>query len=92
MQTKMQINSVEDETAWFNFGDEAEQTFYSFEKSELGLSYNDNFPTQYKIAGMSIFRDGDLHVVARETYDTFALLGDIGGVNEIIYLLGVFLC
>ena len=66
--------------------------FYSFEKSELGLSYNDNFPTQYKIAGMSIFRDGDLHVVARETYDTFALLGDIGGVNEIIYLLGVFLC
>ena len=56
------------------------------------MSYNDNFPSFYKIAGMSIFRDGDLHVVARETYDAFALFGDIGGVNEIIYLLGVFLC
>ena len=31
-------------------------------------------------------------MVARETYDAFALFGDIGGVNEIIYLLGVFLC
>jgi hypothetical protein len=41
---------------------------------------------------MTLFRDDKLYVIARETYDAFALFSDIGGVNEIVMIIGIFAC
>lgn len=41
MKSRLKINSVEDETSLFNFGEEVDNMFYSIERTELGLSYYD---------------------------------------------------
>lgn len=71
MKTFLRMQMVEDETSLFNYGQEKELDFYSFNKERLELSYNDEFPSAYKIAGLTIFRDFDLRITSRATYDMF---------------------
>jgi hypothetical protein len=93
MPTYVRINQVEDETQYFNSGNEAQQSYFSFEKGESGLqlSYQDTFPTDYKIAGFTVFRDLNLYITSRETYDIFNFCGDLGGLNEVLLLLGTII-
>jgi hypothetical protein len=55
------------------------------------LSYSDNFPEYYKIAGVSVFLDFDLHSTSRSLYSLFDFFGDLGGLNEILFLIGVYI-
>ena len=64
------------------------RTFFSYELSQLGLSYVDDFTTKYKIAGFSVFRHFDQRVYGRATYDFLAFLGDVGGLEGITLLIG----
>ena len=40
---------------------------------------------------MSLFRNLDLEVTNRQTYDLLQFLGDIGGLNSILMALGTLL-
>ena len=91
MQTNLRMNLVEDQTDYVNYGAEVERQFYSFEPAELGLSYSDDFPAHYKIAGFTIFRDFDLYITSRSTYGLFHYFGDLGGLNEVLILFGTLI-
>ena len=54
----------------------------------MGISYENVFPSYYKIAGFSVFRHLDRVVIQRETYDILALFGDIGGLEAITLVIG----
>ena len=57
----------------------------------LGLSYEDNYPLNYKIAGMSFYRNANRVDINRQTYDILNFLGDIGGLDSILLLIGFML-
>jgi len=79
---------VEDETDYLDIGFSKMREFFSFSLHNLDLSYQDTFPSKYKIAGFSVFRHLDVTVYNRSTYDVLACLGDIGGLEGIILILG----
>jgi hypothetical protein len=59
--------------------------------SALGLSYSDNFEGYYKIAGFSVNRNLNKQVIQRSVYDFLNFLGDVGGLDGIMLLLGALL-
>jgi len=50
----------------------------------LGLSFADNWPEYFKLAGTTIFRSTDVEQMDRTTYDFLNYLGDIGGLQGIL--------
>ena len=57
--------------------------------TEFGLSYKDDFEAgKQKIAGLSIYRSLNKTVIQRSTYDLLAFLGDVGGLEAIVMILG----
>jgi hypothetical protein len=63
--------------------------FFSFEPTGLGLSFQNDFESgDYKIIGFSIYRSLNKTVIYRSTYDLLAFLGDVGGLEAIIVVLG----
>jgi hypothetical protein len=57
--------------------------------TEFGLSYQDDFEAgTQKIAGFSIYRSLNKTVIQRSTYDLLAFLGDVGGLEAIIMIIG----
>jgi hypothetical protein len=49
------------------------------------------FPTKYKISGIGIRRNVNLRIVHRSTYDLLNFLGDVGGLDGILFLIGSLL-
>jgi hypothetical protein len=81
--------SVVDEIKYLHIGLDEVREFFSFAPTDLGLSYVDNFEGgRYKIAGFTIFRSLNKTVTHRSTYDLLAFLGDVGGLEAIIIVLG----
>ena len=54
----------------------------------LAMSYADDFAVRYKIAGLTIFRELDLEVIGRSTYDFLSFLGDVGGLDGVLIIVG----
>jgi len=52
------------------------------------MSYSNDFDEGYKIAGFSVLRHFDKMIYGRQTYDILACLGDVGGLEGIILLIG----
>ena len=50
-------HKVEDETAWFNVGDEVESDYFTLENINLGMSYSNDIEDYFKIAGLTFFHD-----------------------------------
>jgi hypothetical protein len=88
MQTYIENNHVEDEIRYLDLGIQEARDFFQYTLTNLNLSYLDNFKTNYKIAGFSVFRKFDSIVFSRATYDILAFLGDVGGLEGIVLLLG----
>ena len=89
MQLQVEQKVVEDEIKYLNIGQEDHKEFFSFEPTQLGLSFRDNWESKaYKIAGFTIYRSLHLTVYNRETYDLLAFLGDVGGLEGIIIIMG----
>lgn len=81
--------SVVDEIKYLYIGADEVREFFSFEPTALGLSYVDNYEGgRYKVAGFTIFRSLSKTVISRSTYDLLAFLGDVGGLEAIIIVLG----
>ena len=62
-KTFIQNNRVEDETTFFQFGDDEAMDFHSLQIEGLGLSYADQYPEYYKIAGFTVFRSFSLNII-----------------------------
>jgi hypothetical protein len=57
----------------------------------LALSYSDDFEGYYKIAGFTLFRNEDRIKISRETYDFLTMIGDVGGLFDGLYLIGLMI-
>ena len=88
MKTYIETNEVQDEIQYLDLGFEEERGFFQYTIESLGLSYVDQFPHNYKFAGFSIMRNLDAVQYDRSTYDLLACIGDIGGLEAIILLIG----
>ena len=87
-QTYIKSHFVSDEIYYLDVGAEIERDFFSFDITNLQMSYADDFEATYKIAGMTIFRELDLEVTKRTTYDFLSFLGDVGGLDGILIIVG----
>lgn len=65
-----------------------EREFFSYMMQPLEISYSANITGRYKIAGFTVFRDLNLRVINRTTYDFLNFLGDVGGLDGILLLFG----
>ena len=91
MKTFIEHNEVDDEIKYLDINDSEKRDFFSYSMETLSLSYIDQFPHNYKIAGFSIFRNLDSVQYNRSTYDLLACIGDIGGLEGAVLLFGGYL-
>ena len=83
MQSYITINQVNDAQKLLSFkqDDKSLKKYFQFDtKKGLGQSYKDNFPSLWRIAGISIYRNLNRQVTDRKIYDFLNYLGDIGGL------------
>jgi hypothetical protein len=59
MKTFIESDQVSDDIRYLDFGLEDERDFFKYSLDSLELSYIDQFPQNYKIAGFSIIRNLD---------------------------------
>ena len=57
----------------------------------LGMSYENDYPSNYKVAGYSFMRSLDQVQVSRRTYDLLDFGKDIGGLDKILMTIFSFL-
>lgn len=72
-------------------GDDSESDYFKLHFGAMELSFVDDFPNDYQVVGLSIFRSLDLQRINRSTYDVLNFLGDVGGLDGILVILGVLL-
>ena len=87
-QTKLVSNVVQDAISYVDLGFAKEREFFSYEMKQLEVSYADNITARYKIAGFTVFRDLNLRIINRTTYDFLNFLGDVGGLDGVLLLFG----
>jgi len=88
MQSFLNSMSISDEILYLDIGLAIPRDFYEYEPTQLGLSYSDDFEGYYKIAGFTVFRSLDTKVITRSVYDILNFLGDVGGLEGILLLIG----
>ena len=90
MQSYITINQVNDAQKLLSFklDDESHKKYFQYDTNNLGLSYKDTFPSRWRIAGVSIFRNLNRQVTDRNIYGFLNYLGDIGGLQGILLLTG----
>lgn len=88
MQTFINNNELLDAISYLNYGNVEDRRYFTYKPGKLGLSYADNFETgTYKIAGFSVMRNLDYTIVSRSVYDFLAFIGDVGGLEGILFLV-----
>jgi hypothetical protein len=88
MLTYFTQSIVMDEIARLDLGFADPRPFFTFILTSLELSYQDDFSSNYKIAGLSVMRNLHYTVITRTTYDILNCIGDIGGLVEVLLIIG----
>lgn len=88
--------NLQDETAFFQYGQETESEFYAFEQPITGISaWTDDLiekPNgQYKFTSMEVNLKLQEKVIMRDTYDFLSFIGDVGGLADGLLMLVSFL-
>jgi hypothetical protein len=92
MLTYFTQSVVSDSTGWFDIlWNQQTRPFFNFILNGLELSYQDDFNTNYKIAGFSVFRNAHFTTITRSTYDVLGLIGDLGGFFDGWLFLGAIM-
>jgi hypothetical protein len=81
-------HELSDEIFYLDVGYKKPREFFTFDMPNLSLSYDDNFDERYKIAGLTVFRSFDVEMISRNTYDFLSLLGDVGGLDAVLIIVG----
>jgi hypothetical protein len=90
-QSHIVNTQVSDDTAYLRFAPPEVHDFYNLEFQPLGQSVEDFYPTFYKIAGYSVFRDLSRVNLERQTYDFLNFLGDVGGLDGVLVIVFYYL-
>lgn len=86
----MQIveNLVTDTSGYFHYSQgSTQEVFENLVIQPLGRSYEDFYPSFYKIAGYSIFRNLDQNQITRKTYDLLDYGKDLGGLDRVLMIV-----
>ena len=91
----MQKNELNDETQMFQFGYSEDRNFYSFFSKIPEASAWNHFLTEevplsrYKFTSIEVNFSADQQRVNRQTYSLLDWLGDMGGLLDALYLIGM---
>lgn len=92
MSTFFSMNEITDSSDRLSFrGKNMEMEFFNFKLNGLKLSYQDDFNSNFKIAGFSIFFNSEFTKYYRSTYTFMQLIGDFGGFIEGWLFIGIYL-
>lgn len=89
-----QLNQLEDETDFFQYGQYDEISFYTFQTLAPQESSWINFPTDenpsslFKYSSFEIELNQDVMRWSRQTYSLLDFLGDIGGLFDCLIFIG----
>jgi hypothetical protein len=93
MSTYFSMNDLADSSDRIGFlTNQEDRTFFNFILNGLDLSYQDDFNTNYKIAGFSVFRNLHKTTYSRALYTLLDLVGDCGGFLDGWLVIGTLLC
>jgi hypothetical protein len=79
---------IVDEISYLDIGQHTPREMWQYTTHKLGLSYSDNWNSYYKIAGFTVYRNLDNTIITRSVYDSLNFLGDVGGLEAILGLIG----
>jgi hypothetical protein len=83
--------ALKDDIDYLRFMPQQEYDFFNFDIKPLALSFEDYYPTRYKVAGYSIFRALNREILERQTYDFLNFLGDVGGLDGVLIIVFYYL-
>jgi hypothetical protein len=49
-----------------------------------------DFPGNYKFTSVEVWLNYDLHFRVRSTYNILDFIGDLGGINDALMMIGIF--
>ena len=81
---KTSIHATEDEANFVNLGQLKEKNYMQFDWQPSGTSSWNDYPRQYKYMSIDFDLNMDIMHTDRATYDLLDMLGDVGGVMEIL--------
>jgi hypothetical protein len=90
-ESKVFVDTVEDETGYIQDGTEVEHEFFHAEFGVNQPSSWRSYPNHYKLIGVEFMISSDINGIARGTLDIFTFLGDIGGLLDLLILLMGFI-
>ena len=88
---------LNDETQFFQFGYSEDRNFYSYQSTLPVASAWNKFPTledplsRYKFTSVEVNFSPDQQLVTRQTYSILDWLGDMGGLLDALYLIGMII-
>ena len=71
-------------------GEQPPNYFFTYEMSNLGLSFKDDFANEYSVAGFSVTVDHHFTSLLVQPYDFFTLMDDCGGFLTAVIVLARF--
>ena len=93
---KLQHNRLFDETEWLQWGQMYHSHFWTHRVEPVAPSNLNQWPTKdekklrYKYSSVYLELLQDKIVIERQTYSTLDWLGDVGGLYEMLILIGAF--
>lgn len=93
---QMNLNALEDEASYMQYGQYSSHEFFSFKMDETQLSAWINYPTpreplnKYKFASIEFNMSMNQMNWTRSTYSLLDWLGDLGGLLQILLKIGEF--
>lgn len=91
VQGIVQREKLEDSVHFLQIGNKVDYEWYSLTAGLPFISTWNQFPNRYKICGLQINISHDQTVTNRQTYDLLMFLGEVGGLNSILMLMGVLI-
>ena len=98
MKGQIITNYLNDESDYFQYGQEAKETFYTFKLPPPSPSSWIYYPTEeqpstlYKFTSIEINFTLDQKVWTRSTYSVLDWFGDLGGLfDALVHLAGIFI-
>ena len=80
----MSIDSIEDESNWFNIGLYELEQFMNIKLDKNEFSSYVQYPHHYKFFSVDFLINRDIKHFDRTSYDVLNLLSDVGGIQQIL--------
>lgn len=93
----LKTSFVHDESSMVQLGQSQEFTLHDWVVGKIVPSFWNKFPTdeepnnRYKFVSLNIMQDKDLTLINRKTYSLLDWMGDLGGLNDCLIVIGSIL-